>query len=218
MIKAIISDFDGLILDTETPAYDSWQEIYQEYGCTLPLEFYATVLGGSGHEFDAIAYLSELSGKELDVEAIRERRWQRKLELVEAMRLLPGVLDTILYAKQRGLKLAVASSSPRRWVLPHLESLEINHYFETVVTGDQVSNVKPDPETYLEAVARLEVEPHEALAFEDSFNGLQAAKDAGLFCVVVPNLLTRNLDFSRADIQLESLADRSLEQLFLQLR
>ncbi len=218
MIKALVFDFDGLMVDTETPAYDAWEEIYQEYGCTLPLEVWAAVLGGSGNEFDACAYLAEQSGQAIDADAIKERRGQRKLELVAAKELLPGILDAIVLAKQRGLKLAVASSSPSSWVVPHLDRLEVTTYFDTVVTGDQVTRVKPDPEIYRTAVTCLDIEPREALAIEDSFNGLQAAKAAGLSCVVVPNVFTQHLDFGIADVRLESFVDMSLEQLLARLQ
>src|SRR4051812_42714756 len=101
MIKALVFDFDGLMVDTESSAYDSWQEIYQEYGYTLPLDQWALVLGGSGAEFDPCAYLAGLCGRELDHEALRARRWQRKLALVATEPLLPGIRDAIDAARQQ---------------------------------------------------------------------------------------------------------------------
>jgi beta-phosphoglucomutase-like phosphatase (HAD superfamily) len=125
MIKALVFDFDGLMVDTESSAYNSWQEIYHEYGYTLPLEQWALVLGGSGFEFDPCAYLAALSGQELDRDALRARRWQRKLALVANDPLLPGIREAIDAARQQGLKLAVASSSSRRWVCSHLDRLSV---------------------------------------------------------------------------------------------
>lgn len=218
MIKALIFDFDGLMVDTESSAYDSWQEIYQEYNCTFPISLWSTVLGGSGEEFDPCAYLAEQTGQTLDTEALRARRLQRKLELVATEPLLPGIAEAIVLGKERGLKLGVASSSSRTWVVGHLDRLEMTDHFDSIVSRDDVTRVKPDPEIYQTAVARLGVQPHEALAIEDAFHGLRAAKAAGLYCVVVPNKFSQDLDFGIADIRMMSFADLTLDELLLQLQ
>lgn len=218
MITALVFDFDGLMVDTESSAYDSWQELYVEHGCHLPLEVWAAVLGGSGHEFDPCAYLAEQTGQTLDADLLRSRRMQRKLELVAAEPLLPGILDALVLGKERGMRLAVASSSSRQWVVGHLDRLNITSYFDTVVCADDVARVKPDPALYQTAAARLGVPPHEAVAIEDSLNGLRAAKAAGLHCVVVPNTFTSHLDFGSADLRLRSFADMTLDQLLDQLQ
>ena len=217
MFKALIFDFDGLMVDTESSAYDSWEEIYQEHGCTLPLEQWAVVLGGSGAEFDPCAYLAQLTGQTLDHEMLRTRRWQRKLALVANEPLLPGISEAIESAKQRGLKLGVASSSSRRWVMGHLERLGIASVFDAIVCADDVTYVKPAPDLYLAAVSKVGVSPHEAVAIEDALNGLRAAKAAGLTCVVVPNKFLRGCDFADADLRLHSFADLSLDQVLLQI-
>ena len=204
MITALVFDFDGLMVDTESPAYDSWEEVYQSYGCTLPIPVWAAVLGGSGHEFDACAYLAELSGQPIDPEPVKARRWQRKLELVAHQPLLPGILDALQFAHEHHFRLAVASSSPQSWVFPQLERLGVTACFDTIVTGDQVAQIKPDPALYQLAVQRLSVQPSETLAIEDSLNGLRSAKAAGVYCVIVPNKFTQHLDFQAADLQLPS--------------
>jgi len=215
LIKAIVFDFDGLMVDTESSAYDSWQEIYQEYGCTLPLGQWEKVLGGSGAEFDPCAYLTELTGQTFDHDALRSRRWERKLALVAHEPLLPGIQDAIDHAKEHGLKLGVASSSSRHWVVGHLDRLGITSIFDTIICSDDVERVKPAPDLYLTAVSRLEVLPREAVAIEDALNGLRAAKAAGLMCIVVPNKFLRRGDFSNADIRLDSFADVPLSQLLV---
>lgn len=209
----MIFDFDGLMVDTESSAYNSWGEIYREHGCTLPLERWEQVLGGSGSEFDPCAYLAELTGQTFDHDALRSRRLHRKLALVARERLLPGVRDAIDYAKEHGLKLGVASSSSRAWVLSHLERLEVTPLFNAVVCADDVARVKPAPDLYQAAAAKLGVLPHEAVAIEDSLNGLYAAKAAGLGCVAVPNKFLAHRDFSRADVRLASLAEVPFGQL-----
>jgi len=217
MIKALVFDFDGLMVDTESSAYDSWQEIYQEYGYTLPLDQWALVLGGSGAEFDPCVYLAALCGRELDHEALRARRSQRKLALVATEPLLPDIREAIDAARQQGLKLGVASNSSRRWVCSHLDRLSVTSLFDTIVCADDVAQVKPAPDLYCTVVMRLGVLPHEAVAIEDALNGLRAAKAAGLKCVVVPNKFLQDGSFEDADIRLRSFPDLPLEQLLAQL-
>jgi len=124
-----------------------------------------------------------------------------------------GVREYVADAKRLGLRLAVASSSSRAWVLGHLERLHLNADWDAVRTRDDVARTKPAPDLYLSAVAALGVAPKEAVAFEDSANGIAAAKDAGLLCVAVPNALTAGMDLSRADLRLASLAETPLESV-----
>ncbi len=212
-IEALVFDFDGLMVDTEGPAYDSWLEIYREYDCDLPLSAWAAVLGGSGAEFDPCAYLEGLVGRTLDRAAIQARRQRRKIELVARQPLLPGVAAYIAAARRRGLRLAVASSASREWVTGHLDRLGVMDQFDAVVCGDDVARVKPDPALYQLAVARLGVPPARAIALEDAPNGLLAAKRAGLYCVAIPNPLTGQLPLVGADLRLASLDALSLDAL-----
>ena len=102
-------------------------------------------------------------------------------------------------------------------MVEHLERLALRHRFTHVVTAGGALKAKPAPDTYLEACARLGVDPGAALAVEDSPNGIAAAKAAGLTCVTVPNTITQGLDLSAADLRLSSLADRTLADVLAQL-
>jgi HAD superfamily hydrolase (TIGR01509 family) len=212
-IRALVFDFDGLMVDTEGPAYESWQEIYREYDRELPLSAWAAVLGGSGAEFDPCAYLEGLIGRPFDHTAMRARRQRRKAELVAGQPLLPGVDDYISAAGRLGLKLGVASSASRAWVVGHLERCGVADRFDVIVCADDVARVKPDPALYQLAAARFDVRPAQAIALEDAPNGLLAAKRAGLFCVAVPNPLTGQLPLDGADLRLASLTDLPLDAL-----
>ncbi|SVD22860.1 uncharacterized protein METZ01_LOCUS375714, partial [marine metagenome] len=122
MIKAIIFDFDGLILDTETPIFRSWQEVYLQYGCELNLEAWSPNLG-TEDIFDPAVHLEGILGQSLDKSAIRNGRKPREETLIEAESILPGVETYIAGAKRLNVKLAVASNSDRNWVIGHLERL-----------------------------------------------------------------------------------------------
>lgn len=213
MIHALIFDFDGTILETETPDYQAWQELYAHYGCKLPLEIWSTAVGAH-NVFDPYAYLEELSGESIDRTSVRQQVKERAFELVSLEMPLPGVLDYIEEAKQLGLRLGVASSSNHKWVDVHLQRLNLTKKFETVICRDDVDNrAKPDPSVYLAACGALGCAPQQAMALEDSYNGLTGAKRAGLYGVAVPNAITSHMDFRQADYRLSSLADMSLAEL-----
>ena len=216
MIEALVFDFDGLIIDTETPLYDSWSELFDSYSVKLDIEAFEGSIGGA--DFDIYQLLEELSGQRIEREVIRPRTRSRYLERVERNPVLPGVEDYLIAARGMGLKLAVASSSRPGWAVDHLERRGLLHHFEFVLSEGDVSNVKPDPELYATAVRRLGVRPQDALAIEDSANGLASAKSAGLYCVVVPNPMTEDMNFDSADIRLNSLSDMPLESLIEELR
>ncbi len=216
MIQALIFDFDGLILDTETPEFLCWQNIYREYGFELPHDRWGSIIGGAGHShFDAAEYLSLLTQEPLDCAYLRARNHRESQEIILAQGPLPGVMDYIHEAKQRGITLAIASSSPLSWVESHARRIGVFDYFDDVVTADDVppGRTKPNPDLFLLALSRLQVQKEAAVVFEDSPNGIKAAKRAGIFAVAVPNGATSALFFEGADLILDSLANLSLSQL-----
>jgi HAD superfamily hydrolase (TIGR01509 family) len=213
MIRALIFDFDGLILDTETPVFRSWQEFYTMYGGRLGVTEWAQVVGTVSKEVDHFARLEDQIGYPLDHKTLGPQRRQRESELIQNQPVLPGVLDYLVEARQMGLKIGMASSATCQWVTGHLERLDLLQYFDTVRAMDDVERVKPDPELFLTVLADLGAEPQEAVVFEDSPNGIRAAKAAGLLCVAVPNPITRQYSLAQADLRLESLADLPLQAL-----
>ena len=213
MIRALIFDFDGLILDTEGPDYRAWQEVFQEYGQDLPLSVWCQCIGRSADWFDPLDRLEGLLGRRLDRPAILSRREARHRELVEAESVLAGVGDYLAEARRLGLRLGVASSSSRPWVAGHLRRLGLDAHWDCIRCWGDVERAKPAPDLYLAVLAALDVAPHEAMALEDSPNGVAAAKRAGLFCVAVPNPLTARLDLGLADLRLGSLAEMPLSEL-----
>lgn len=217
MIKALVFDFDGLILETETPIFQSWQEIYQAYGCELSLEEWLANVGTAEETFDPVASLEQRSGYPLDRGQTLIRQQRREQELIQHQPVMPGVREYLESARQLGLSVGLASSSTCDWVVGHLERLGLIRYFDAIAASDDVALTKPDPALYWTAVEWLGVAPREAVAFEDSLNGLLAAKRAGLHCVVVPNALTHQLNLQEADIRLGSLVEMPLADLLTSL-
>lgn len=216
MIHAIVFDFDGLILDTEEPVYRSWLEVYEAHGERLPFERWVQIVGSTTAEFHPQRYLEERMGRPLSQEVL-EGRIARRAEMILAQQVLPGILQHIDEAKSLGLKLGVASSSTRDWVSGHLERLGILGRFDCVRCRDDVNNAKPAPDLYIAVLDCLGVSPSQALAIEDSPNGVIAAKQAGMLCLAIPNSITAKLDLSHADLVLRSLADVSLSDLLKRL-
>jgi HAD superfamily hydrolase (TIGR01509 family) len=212
MIRALIFDFDGLIIDTEKTAYQSWQEMYAEYHHELPMQEWAKSIGNSDF-FDPLTYLEGLVGEPIEQEEISERRRRRHMELIEESVALPGVELYLQEAKRLGLKIAMASSSPRSWVEGHLARLGLLSYFDAICTGDEVINRKPDPELFLNALRALGVTAEEAIVLEDSPNGILAANRAKIFALAVPNPITSQLPLDHADLRLGSMADMPLGDL-----
>lgn len=212
-VRALIFDFDGLILDTELPEFQAWQEIFEAHGATLALDVWAQVIGSADHGWDPYAHLEFLAGSEVDRPAIRSARRARLSELIADQRALPGVEEYVRDARRLGLRCGIASSSPRDWVVRHLRQTRLSGEFDAITASDDVTRTKPDPELYRTSLRALGVGPDQAIAFEDSPHGVAAAKAAGLFCVAVPNAMTRTLELGAADRRLDSLAQVSLESL-----
>jgi HAD superfamily hydrolase (TIGR01509 family) len=213
-IRAFLFDFDGLIIDTETASRAGWAWLYREHGFELPEDQWATLIGTIGAPWEPMRHLEELVGAPIDADALNERRRTHELSLLETEDFRPGILEYLEEAEQRGLKRAIVSSSSNRWIDMHLSRLERAVGWDAIVAANHdVARAKPRPDLYLEALDLLGVSPDEAIAFEDSPNGVRAARAAGIFCVAIPNEVTRSLGLEEADLVLDSLADLPPAQL-----
>jgi HAD superfamily hydrolase (TIGR01509 family) len=216
LIRAIVFDFDGLILDTEEPVYRSWLEVYEAHGEELPFDRWVQIVGSTAAGFHPQQHLEERLGRPLPKEVL-DRRIGRRMEMILANALLPGVIEHLDEARDLGLKLGVASSSSTEWVRGHLARLAILDRFECVRCRDDVANAKPEPDLYVAVLRCLGVPADESVAVEDSPNGVAAAKRAGMLCVAIPNSITTGLDFGEADLVLKSLAEVTVADLLERL-
>ena len=156
-IKAIVFDFDGLILDTETFDYKAWQAIYRDHGVDLPLSTWLPLVGDASQNFDIDLRIAELTGKPVDRAELRKRHRAIFLEMLEGVAPMPGVEDYLCAAKRLGIRVGIASGSRRSWVLDRLDQIGLVDHFETIVCRDDVGSAKPDPAAYLAAVSNLGV-------------------------------------------------------------
>ncbi|MEK3788479.1 HAD family hydrolase [Paenibacillus sp. FSL K6-1230] len=213
MIRGMIFDFDGTIIDTETAWYTAFREAYQEHGVVLTLEQYSTCIGTSLNSFNPYEYLMTDLNLPIDKDEFRTLVQARHAELMELEQIRPGIQHYLDSAKEAGLRLGLATSSSTAWVEKHLDHLGIKHYFECIRTADHVANVKPDPELYEQALACLELTPSETVAIEDSPNGSRAAAAAGMHCVVIPNEITNFLVFDAPHYKTDSLSSLDFEHV-----
>ncbi len=213
MIKALIFDFDGTIIDTETPWYVAFREAYKEHGVELTQELYSQCVGTDLNMFDPYEYLITEKKLPIDREVFRSSIHLRHKELMDLEKIRPGVLEYLEAAKDAGLRIGLASSSTMKWVGKYLDQLNIRHYFECIRTSDHVTHVKPDPELYIQTLECLQVKAHEAIAIEDSLHGARAAATAGMHCVVTPNKMTSFMEFDSVFHRASSLSNVDFIQL-----
>lgn len=168
--------------------------------------------------WDIWGHLEQLAGTPLDRARLNAQRVAHELSLLELEGLRPGIAEYLEAATRLGLRRAIVSSSSRAWVERHLARLERAEGWDAIVTADfDAERAKPRPTLYLEALELLDVSAAEAVAFEDSPNGVRAATGAGIFTVGVPNAITRELGLEGADLVVDSLAELPPEALIARL-
>lgn len=210
MIKAVIFDFDGLIVDTETAWYESYRKVSEAYGVDLKIDVWGQFVGASFEDFDPMDYIEEHANRQVNREVFKQEADVVFADIMDHAQVRPGVIDYLEEAKRSGLRIALASSSNRNWVESYLNKFNIRSYFEVVNTSDDVERIKPAPDLYEKTISDLGIDGSEAVAFEDSFHGMTAAKAAGVYCVVVPNQVTAHMEFIGNDGRLSSMAEKDL--------
>jgi HAD superfamily hydrolase (TIGR01509 family) len=212
---AVIFDFDGLIVDSETPEFEAHRQIFAEHGVELTPDEWRGEVGIWSATRNWFAKLGEVTGRPVDPVALREEKRRRFWQVIK-MEPMPGVRALLDELYAAGVPLALASSAEASWINKATAQLDVVRYFQFIVTGDDVTHRKPHPEGYLLAARRLGVETSRCVAVEDSQHGLAAAKAAGMKAVAIPNWLTAGHDLNAADVRVGSAAELNL-RMFMQL-
>jgi HAD superfamily hydrolase (TIGR01509 family) len=204
---AVLFDFDGVLVDTEWAIYQSWKRVFAAHGQSLPLDIYTRCIGSDFATWSPKTHLEELTGLAFDWHDLDFRRQEEIMADLEHERPMHGAVELLAKLASANLPCVVVSSSSHHWVDGWLEKLGIAGYFQTTICRGDALRIKPAPDLFLAAADRLKVNPAECLVIEDSLNGLNAAKAAGMAAWVVPNRVTSGLDFSSADRIFRSLAE-----------
>ncbi|RBP92422.1 putative hydrolase of the HAD superfamily [Cytobacillus firmus] len=214
MIKAVIFDFDGTIVDTESLWYEVFKQVlFEDYEFELHLEDFAKGIGTTDDIlFD---YIDSKLGIQMNRESIQEKTEKAFQSQRDILILREGIQDLIEKCTEKGLKLGVASSSGRVWVKHYLDHFGIEGHFQTIKTKEDVEKVKPDPALYIKALEEIGVEPEESLAIEDSVNGSLAAVQAGMHCAAVPNDVTHFLSFHEKVLRYKAFSEIPIDELVM---
>ncbi len=205
--KAVIFDFDGVLVNTEVAIYNSWKRVYAAEGHEIPLETFNQCLGSGYTYWDPGKYLESLTGKTYDWPAINAARQAEIVRDLENEGLIPGVEDFIKKLHSAGVPMAIGSSSSHKWVDDWLKREKIMQYFNTVVCRDDCKAVKPAPDIFLKAAVNLGIAPADCVVLEDSHNGTIAAVNAGMNVISVPNRITAFADFSMATCRITAIRE-----------
>lgn len=221
-LKALIFDVDGTLAETEEAHRQAFNETFADEGLDWywSVEDYRRLLKTTGGKERMRAFRDEIGANSLTDTAIagmHKRKTDRYAGLLSSgqLSLRPGVADLIDEGRRGGLKIAVATTTNR----PNVEALaqccwgkSADEIFDVIAAGDEVGAKKPAPDVFLLALKRLGLPADEAIAFEDSLNGVSSAKSAGLRVLVTPSAYTDHEDFSSADWVVPSLASSDLPQ------
>ncbi|MEK3888288.1 HAD family hydrolase [Bacillus sp. FSL K6-3431] len=211
MIKAVIFDFDGTIIDTESAWFDIYRTVLmRDHHFELPLNEFVKIVGTT--DGDLFDFIDQSVTHPLDRNLFKEKVKAEFLKIKNDLLPRAGFLDILQCLHNSDIQLALASSSTRDWVVGFLDQHSLTEYFPIIFTAEDVDEVKPNPALYIKTLDALGVEPDEAIAVEDSANGSLAAIRAGINCLIIPNDITKSLSFHKKSKLIESYADFNLVQ------
>jgi sugar-phosphatase len=205
-LNTVIFDMDGLLIDSEPLWEEAGTELLLAYGCQLTPELYAATVGLRTQEW--LQYWFHRFGiKAANLQQAEQSIVDNVIAKIEQQpRVMPGVSYILDYFQQRGFRIGLATSSPLRMAERVVALLGIGHYFQVLTSAEHLPYGKPHPEVYLLCAQQLQADPLACLCFEDSFNGMIAAKAAKMKCVVVPAAAQLTLAcWGAADLKLSSL-------------
>jgi HAD superfamily hydrolase (TIGR01509 family) len=215
LTTALLFDFDGVVVDTEVATFQAWRDTYAEFGVELSLEDWLPAVGtgsSTSGAFDAVAHLESLIGAAVDRDELIARRSARKAELYAKAPLLPGVRERLAEARRIGIATAIVTRNRDDRVRTQSDLVGLDHEWDACICANE-EPTRDKAVLYRLALAELAVAPADALAFEDSPSGVDAARRAGVRCAAVPNDVTRGAAFDDATVVLSSLEGHSLAEI-----
>ncbi len=214
IIKAVIYDLDDLMVNSVELHFRAFDEVLKEYNHSLtemPISMQSRFVGM--RIIDITEQVIDYFDLDTDLNSFYKKRTEIFLSLVKDVQVMSGLLESLKLFKSSGLKLAIASSGTMNYIDIIVDKFKIRSYFDAIVSGDDVSKGKPDPETYIVATDKLQLQPAECVVLEDATNGINAAKVAGCKCIAVKNLYTPEQNLSGADKIVKSLNEITIDMI-----
>lgn len=203
IIKAVLLDLDGLLVDSEPLHWKAWQKVAEELGATLSEEEISRFTGVGN--IVVANFLKEKIETPLNAEDLIKKKVAKYMALLKNIKLMSGIRELLAKIKKNHLRMAVVSGAPRSEAIPSLQYPGIFSYFDVIIAEEDVKNPKPAPDAYLLAAKKLNVLPKECIALEDSETGVASARAAGVYCIAVPNEDSKSQNFSKANLEIESI-------------
>ena len=195
MLKGAIFDHDGLMFDTEKVWQKNWDIVADELGITLPDSFRREICGTSGQlMIDTIARYFIGADPHYIKTRVSDGVHQ---DCAKHLDPKPGLDKILEFFHKQGIPMAVASSSPIELLHNNLRNAGIDHYFDVVVSGQQIEHGKPAPDIFLLAAEKLGIDPKECYVFEDAYNGVRAGVAAGCYTIMIPDMLQPNEEMKK---------------------
>ena len=215
-LNAVVFDMDGLLVNSEPLWQEAGIETLEPFGATLTTTQYQVSTGLRTKEW--VAYWFSQFG--LDMARAKESEdiiMQKAIEKIEAKgELMPGAVEILRFFRERGFRIGLATSSPFALIDAVLHKFQLSSYFDALSSAEELDHGKPHPQVYLDCMNQLSVGPLQTLCFEDSFNGMIAAKAARMTCIVIPEAaFFDHAKWGAADMKLHSLRNFSDTELRL---
>ena len=205
MIKGIIFDMDGVIVDSHDIYYENWNGLFEKkFHVTIPKKDFASHLGESAKHFTEV-FLNKNNIK-ADPEKLLKEIMENHNKLKYKVTLKPGAVETLTRLK-KNYKIALATGALKEMALDYLTRLNIKEYFDFIIAGDEVKRAKPEPEIFIKAAHGLKLKPEECIVVEDAKLGLLAAKKANMYAISIQDPYTKHQDHSMADLQLNKISE-----------
>jgi beta-phosphoglucomutase len=215
MIKAVIFDMDGVVVNTEPLGHAANQEMYKSLNIVVPDEVYSTFIGNS--DKNIVQKIKDLYPQvTLTNDELLEEKFNYYFRAFDAsadLDLMPGVRDLIADLHKNGMKLLLASSSAKRKIERVFTRFGLHRYFDHTISGEDFEFSKPHPAIFIEAVAKSGFTKEECIVIEDSTNGIKAAKAAGIYCIGYQSEHSMGQDTSMADRVITDFSQLSFEKI-----
>ncbi|UKM63727.1 HAD family phosphatase [Flavobacteriaceae bacterium GSB9] len=208
MLKAVIFDMDGVIIDSEPMHNKAYHDLFDEIGIEVSPKLYQSFTGQS--TINICKRLQDhfnLQQSPESLVALKRKHYKRFFDSDSDLTLIDGVLDLIKDYHSNGLTLVLGSSASMDGINQIFERFDLNQYFKAKFSGGDLKQSKPHPEIFIKSAAATGFTREECMVIEDSTNGVEAAKAAGIFCVGYDSFHSKNQDYSKADMVISDFKD-----------